>query len=77
MKDTRLVNMRRWIARMQERFSDYPHCYSARYFEPQRPQPESASFVQRLMFYLGLMTTILALPVTLLLVFVLRRKVPA
>jgi len=76
MNDERLANMRRWIACMHERFSDYPHLYSGSYFEPRRPQPVSASLVQRLMCYLGLMTMILALPVTLPLVFVLMRKVP-
>ena len=36
----------------------------------------SASLVKELIFSLGLISMILALPVTLLLVFVLRRKVP-
>jgi len=77
MNDERLTNMRRWIARMHERFSDYPHLYSGSYFEPRRHQPASASLVQRSMFYLGLMTMILALPITLPLAFVLTRKVPS
>jgi len=76
MTDERLTNMRRWIASMYERFSDYPRLYTGGYFEPRRRQPESASLVQHLIFSLGLITMILALPVTLLLVFVLRRKVP-
>lgn len=76
MNDEPLANMRRWIASMHERFSDYPNLYSGSYFEPRRPQPVSASLVQRLMFYLGLMTMILALPITLPLAFVLMQKVP-
>jgi hypothetical protein len=76
IKDERLANMRRWIASMHERFSDYPHLYSGSYFEPRRPRPVSASLVQRLMFYFGLTTIILAFPLTLPLAFVLMRKVP-
>ena len=59
MKDEQLTNIRRWITRMHERFSDYPHFYSGSYFEPNRPQPVSVSLVQTVMFYLGVTTMIL------------------
>ena len=76
INDERLTNMRRWIAHMHQRFSDYPHLHSGSYFEPRHHQPVAASLVQRLMRYLGLTTTILALPVTLPLALFLMQKVP-
>ena len=76
LEDERLGAMRLWIGRMQERFRDYPHLYSGRYFAPFMPQPKPASFLQRAVFYFGLLTTIAAFPITLPLVFVLMHKVP-
>jgi hypothetical protein len=61
---------------MHQRFSDYPHLHSGSYFEPRHHQPVAASLVQRLMRYLGLTTTILALPVTLPIALFLMQKVP-
>jgi glutathione S-transferase len=75
-RDERLAGLRRWIGRMQERFNDYPHIYSGRYFEPYLPQPAAASPLQQVIFYLGLLTMIMAFPVTIPLVFVLMKKVP-
>ena len=61
---------------MHLRFSDYPHLYSGNYFQPNFPQPVPASWPQRIIFYLGLVTTTSLFPITLPLVFVLMRRVP-
>ena len=61
---------------MHERFSGYSHLYSGPYFEPQQSAPQSAGFVQRLAFYVGLLGMFTALPLTLLLVLYLMRKAP-
>lgn len=74
--DQRLRGMRRWITAMQEHFKDYPYLYSGRYFQPNLPQPVPADLLQRVIFYLGLLFMFLSFPLTLLLVFVLARKVP-
>ena len=73
MHDVRLTNMRRWIACLHKRFSDYPHLYSGGYFEPRRPQPVPASLAQRLIYSFGLITMMLGLPVTLPLALFLMR----
>ena len=74
--DDRLPEMRRWIAKMHERFSSYPHLYSGGHFEPYMAQPVPQPAVQRAIFYAGLITMIALFPVTLPLIFVLMRKVP-
>lgn len=75
-RDTRLDGVRQWIGRMQQRFCDYPHIYSGKYFAPFTPQPRATSPMQQVIFYLGLLTMVAAFPVTIPLVFVLMRKVP-
>ena len=74
--DDRLAEMRRWIAKMHERFSSYPHLYSGGHFEPYMAQPVPQPSVQRAIFYAGLITMFALFPVTLPLIFVLMRKVP-
>lgn len=74
--DDRLESVRAWIGRMQKRFSDYPHLHSGQFFEPHSPEPLSANAIQRTMFFIGLLTTFVLLPLTLPLVFILGRKVP-
>ena len=74
--DERLGRLREWIAAMHERFMDYPHLYSGRYFAPKLPQPVPAGCTQRAFFYLGLLSMCIALPVTLPLAFFLMGRVP-
>lgn len=71
----RLNLVRQWIGNMQARFSDYSHLYSGKYFEPHQPQPSSENAMQRFIFFFGLLTMFVLLPLTLSLVFVLLRKV--
>lgn len=66
---------KQWTGLMQQRFCDYPHLYSGRYFAPDMPQPATASPLQQVIFYLGLLMMIAAFPLTIALVFVLMRKV--
>ena len=74
--DARFDGLRRWIGHMQARFKDYPHLYSGAYFEPALPQPETANFAQRFIFYIGLLTLLALFPLTLALVFALMKRVP-
>ncbi|MEM6999743.1 MAG: glutathione S-transferase N-terminal domain-containing protein [Pseudomonadota bacterium] len=74
--DPRLTGMRQWLGAMQRRFADYPHMYSGSYFTPPVPQPTRPGRFQQGVFFLGLASMFLALPITLPLVFVLMRKVP-
>lgn len=68
-KDSRLNNTRSWIATMQEHFCDYPHLYSGVYFEPYSSAPEHATGLERVAFWLGLTFMLIALPVTIPLIF--------
>ena len=60
---------------MQARFKDHPHLYSGAYFEPALPQSEAANFAQRFIFYIGLLTLFALFPLTLVLVFLLMKRV--
>jgi glutathione S-transferase len=74
--DERLAGLRQWLTSMHEQFRGYPHLYSGACFEPYLPQPAAASPLQRGIFYLGLLTMIVAFPVTVPLAFVLMSKAP-
>ena len=74
--DQRLSGLRDWVGRMHEWFRDYPHLYSGEYFEPRLPQPVAQTSLQQGIFYIGLMTLLAAMPVTLALIFILIRRVP-
>jgi glutathione S-transferase len=66
--DPRLAKLRGWIARMQERFSNYDHLYSGAYFAPHSRLPAWASPLERIMFWLGAAVMIAAFPITVPLV---------
>ena len=51
--DERLDVLRGWIARMHERFNQYPYLYSGLYFPPHRNPPEPDTGINRLAFWLG------------------------
>ncbi|HCD26870.1 MAG TPA: hypothetical protein DER02_05095 [Gammaproteobacteria bacterium] len=75
-QDPRLQSLRHWIGVMQERYDGYPLMFSANYFQPEVAAPEPADGLQRSFFYAGLLGTVLAMPLTLPLMFFLMRKVP-
>ena len=63
--DPRLVEVRAWIARMQERYRDYPSLYSGRYFQPHSSGPRPATGADQFAFWLGSFFSIALLPLTL------------
>jgi hypothetical protein len=74
--DDRLPRLRAWIAAMHERFTDYSHLYSGPWLAPGSPAPTPAAPSLRACFWIGLLSMIAALPLTLLLVAILARRVP-
>ena len=66
-KNQELDHLRKWISNMQFKFADYPHLYSADYFSPKQKKIEKASFVERGIYWSGLIGFIAMLPITLLL----------
>jgi len=78
LNDERLNGLRTWIANMHEMFKDFSHLYSGRHFEPRIPPPKPAGLIQQGAYYFGLLTSIVAFPASLPLVFILagraRRK---
>tara|TARA_B100001057_G_scaffold253682_1_gene253954 strand:- start:2232 stop:3080 length:849 start_codon:yes stop_codon:yes gene_type:complete len=74
--DERLDGLRQWIGHMQMQFRDHQHLYSGAYFAPLLPRPKPATAVQRVIFYIGLLTLFALFPLTLFLVFVLMKRVP-
>lgn len=60
-----LDRLRSWIARMQKRFSDHPHLYSAPFFEPRLPPMGEAPASERFVFWLGAFSAWLVLPLSL------------
>lgn len=67
-EEARLAPLRAWVSRMQERFADHAHLYSATGFEPILPAPRSATRFERMLFWVGAAACWLALPITLPLV---------
>jgi glutathione S-transferase len=74
-EDPTLERLRTWVEKMQQRFSDYPHLYSAQDFEPRLPDIEPAAALERLFFWAGAALMWVAFPITLPLVFYLARRV--
>ena len=71
-----LGRLRKWISNMHNKFADYPHLYSANFFNPKQKIIRKASFLEQTIYWSGLMTFLLLLPLTLILIFILliRRK---
>ena len=74
--DERLAGIRNWIGVMQKRFEDYPHLYSGKFFEPNKPHPKSTDIFQKSIFFLGVFSILLAAPVTIPFMIFLMRRVP-
>jgi hypothetical protein len=74
-EDPTLERLRDWIERMQRRFSDYHHLYSARDFEPRLPGIEPASALERFFYWSGAALMWIALPISIPTVFYLARRV--
>ena len=71
-----LDHLRKWISNMHNKFADYPHLYSANFFNPKQKIIRKASLLEQTIYWLGLMTFLLLLPFTLILILILlmRRK---
>ena len=75
LNDKRLQNVRKWISKMQDYFSEYPYLYSAKFFQSGAPEADSANFFQIVVFFLGLLIMVLAFPITIPLVLILMGRV--
>lgn len=75
LNDKRLQNVRKWISKMQDYFSEYPYLYSAKFFQSSAPEANSANFFQIVVFFLGLLIMVLAFPITIPLVLILMGRV--
>ena len=75
LNDKRLQNVRKWISKMQDYFSEYPYLYSAKFFQSDAPEADSANFFQIVVFFLGLLIMVLAFPITIPLVLILMGRV--
>ena len=75
LNDKRLKNVRKWISKMQDYFSEYPFLYSAKFFHSSAPETDSANFFQIVVFFLGLLIMFLAFPITITLVLILMGRV--
>jgi len=75
LNDKRLQNVRKWISKMQDYFSEYPYLYSAKFFQSSAPEANSANFFQIVVFFLGLLIMFLAFPITIPLVLILMGRV--
>ena len=63
--DSRLRLIRAWICSMQERYPEYQHCYSAKYFDTGLLPPNSSSNFQQCLFGAGVVVMLVALPIVL------------
>ena len=75
LNDKRLQNVRKWISKMQDYFSEYPYLYSAKFFQSDAPEADSANFFQIVVFFLGLLIMVLAFLITIPLVLILMGRV--
>ena len=73
-EDRGLSHLREWISNMQAKFANYPHLYSADYFNPKQRKIEKASYVERAAYWIGLITFIVMTPITILLLVYLLTK---
>ena len=74
-EDTELDCLRKWISNMHVKFAEYPHLYSADYFNPKQKIIQKASFLEKITYWSGLVTLLLILPLTIVLIlFLLMRR---
>ena len=75
-ENTELDYLRKWISNMHIKFADYPHLYSADYFNPKQKIIQKASIIEKITYWSGLATFLLMLPFTIVLILFLliRRK---
>lgn len=75
-ESSKLQSLRKWISNMHVRFADYPHLYSADYFNPKQKIVQNASLIERALYWLGLVALLIMLPFTImfLLFLLIRRK---
>jgi hypothetical protein len=72
--DPRLFLLREWVGTMQQRFADYPHLYSVRYFSPIFAEREPAGKPDQAIFWAGAIFMLLMWPVTIPLVILLAMR---
>jgi glutathione S-transferase len=70
-----LACLRAWIAAMHHRFSGYGHLYTATCFDPPGAPPRETTHLERLVFWLGSLATVIAAPLTVPLVAYYFRRV--
>jgi len=75
LQDPKLGRLREWASRMQGRFSDYTHLYTARHFAPLLPEMDPAPAVQRFFYWYGAALMWIAFPITLLITLYFARGV--
>jgi hypothetical protein len=68
-QDPALERLREWVEKMQRRYSDYPHLYSAQDFATKLPAIATASAVERLFYWSGAALMWVAFPLSLATVF--------
>ena len=73
-KNQELECLRKWISNMQFKFADYPHLYSANYFNPVQQNITRASTTEKTIYWLGLITMLILLPVTVIMLLYLYSK---
>jgi len=75
-EDQELDCLRKWISNMHVKFANYPHLYSANYFNPKQKIIQKASFLEKITYWSGFVTLLLMLPFTIVLILILlmRRK---
>ena len=73
-KNKELDSLRKWISNMQFKFADYPHLYSANYFNPMQQNITRASTIEKTIYWLGLITMLIFLPVTVIVLLYLYSK---
>ena len=75
-ESSKLQSLRKWISNMHVKFVDYPHLYSADYFNPKQKVVQNASLAERVLYWLGLAALLIILPFTImfLLFLLIRRK---
>ena len=73
-KNQELGCLRKWISNMQFKFADYPHLYSANYFNPVQQNIARASTIEKTIYWVGLIAMLILLPVTVIIFFYLFSK---
>ena len=69
-----LSHLRKWISNMHIKFSEYPHLYSANFFNPKKRIIRKASVLEQTTYWSGLITFLVLLPFTAFLILILLKR---